>query len=284
MTNQTLLLALLIGSALAVVLGLIGRRFKRPSIAAAVAFALPAVLALPVMLGYWQDIQRLIAPRESVEWIPLGLLALAIPTSMSQVDAKRQNLWIGFGIVLAVLLACRLMYGSIYLRELSVSKTSLAIIGWGLAVGACWAAQLVPEDSQRKLDVALQLVGLAAVSANLGMSGSFIYGAVGVLFLALAISAWLAARAAVPLVLASGLLLLGLGPTFAETQWVVVMLLGVMMLGYAVLPRLISNRVRLSVALAATLCLTIGTSLTIVKLRQDISGSSKEATGYEAYR
>ncbi len=284
MTNQTLLLALLIGSALAVVLGLIGRRFKRPSIAAAVAFSLPAVMALPVMLGYWQDVQRLIAPREAIEWIPLGLLILVIPTSMSQVDAKRQILWIGLGIGIAVLLACRLMYGSIYLRELSVSKTSLTIVGWGLVVGACWAAQLVPEESQRKVDVALQLVGLAAVSANLGMSGSFTYGAVGILFLALAISAWLTSRAAVLLVPASGILLLGLGPTFAETQWLVVILLGLMIMGYAVLPRMSSKRVRLSVALAATLCLTIGTSLTIVKLRQDISGSSKEATGYEAYR
>ncbi|MFO0942980.1 MAG: hypothetical protein U0930_19760 [Pirellulales bacterium] len=285
MTNQTLIASLLIGSTLAVVLGLIGRRFKQPNIASTIAFSLSVVLALPVLLGYWQEPQRLIAPREAVEWLSVGLFGLAIVTAIRVADKKRSTVWLSLGGVLSILVALRLMYGSVYLRAGSVlTLSSLLIVGWGLTIGVAWIQPLVGNVPRRKLDGALQLIGLLIVSANLGMSGSFKYAAVGLLCTLIALSAWLAGQALPSLVASTSLLILGLGPTFSETQWSVAMLLGVMVLLFGWLPSLEKGRPRWAVALAATLCLTIGSGLTIVKLREDISGQSKEPTGYEAYR
>lgn len=285
MTNQTLLVSLLIGSTLALALGLVGRRFKHPHIASTFAFSVGVILGLPVMFGYWQELQRLIQPREAVEWIPLGLLGIAIVTSIWCLDSKRAKWWIGLGGILAVLTVMRMMYGSIYLRSGSLfTLSALLIAGWGLVAGFVWVAQLIPIESRRRLDGVLQCIGLLAVSANLGMSGSFTYAAVGILCLAIAITSWLAGQTMPSLVSVASLLILGLGPTFSETQWLVAVLLGLMVVLFACLPRLQADRLRWGILLAATLCLTIGTGVTIVKLREDISGKSNEASGYEAYR
>lgn len=286
MTNQTLIVGLVVGFLVAAATGWIGSRFKKPKLNAAIASALAFSMALPILLDYWQVPQRLFAPRAAVEWLPLGLMAFTVIACLATIDdGSRKWIWLSLGVVAAIALAGRAMYGSIYFRWGNHEWRSVAaIVVWGGLIGVTWLQQVTAAEPTRKIDGLLQWLALIAVSVNLAMSGSFSYGGIGFLLAAAAIGSWLSSGSPSPLVAAASLLLLGLGPTFAEMQWRVALLFGVAIVTLSSMVLLNSNKRRWSCIGIAMMCMLVGSALTISKLRQDMSSQSKEATGYEAYR
>lgn len=285
MTNSTLLVSLIVGLVLAILIGLLARRFKNPPAASSIAFAVTAILALSVLLDHWREPLRLVVPGEAVEWIPLGLLALMAASLGYYFDKKRSLVWLVVGLVVCLVLPARLLFGSIYLRKSDLNPSYLvAILAWGLAAAWVWAMRVKNSELPFKLDGLLQIGGLLAVSGILGMTGSITYAAIGILMSLIAVGSWVGSGRPSPLISVVAIFLLGLGPTFAETAWLVVGLLALTIVFTTFASSLNKQRTKVFVIATAAVSMVIGMGLTVQKFRESITSQSQEASGYEAYR
>lgn len=285
MTNGSLLVSLIVGLVLAILIGLLARRFKNPPAASSIAFSVTAILALSVLLDHWREPLRLVVPGEAVEWIPLGLLALLAASLGYCFDKKRSLIWLVVGIVVCLVLPARLLFGSIYLRTNDLKPSYLlAILAWGIAAAWVWAMRVKNSELPFKLDGVLQIGGLLAVSGILGMTGSITYAAIGILMSVIAVGSWLGSGRPAPLISVVAILLLGLGPTFAETAWLVVGLLATTIVFTTFASSLNQQRAKVIVIATAAVSMILGMGLTVQKFRESMSGQSQGASGYEAYR
>lgn len=285
MTNGSLLASLIVGLVLAILVGLLARRFKNPPAASSIAFSVTAILALSVLLDHWREPLRLVVPSEAVEWIPLGLLALMAASLGYCFDKKRSPVWLVVGIVVCLVLPARLLYGSIYLRASDLKPSYLvAILAWGSVAAWVWSLRVRNSELPFKLDGLLQIGGLLAVSGILGMTGSITYAAIGIMMSVIAVGSWVGSGRPSPLISVVAILLLGLGPTFAETTWLVVGLLALTIFFTTFASVLNKQRIKVLVIATAAVSTIIGMGLTVQKFRESISSQSQGASGYEAYR
>lgn len=286
MTLNSLNAALIVGAAIAFTVGFLLRKMKNPSAASSIAIGISSWAALPILLGNWQEISRLLIPREAIEWIPISLLGLAIISAGVAFDLKRRTWWLVLGCVLCIAVAVRVMFGSYYLRSTDLRATNIgAILAWGASLAWLWWARCarLPEAAF-KLDGVVQILGLLSVGACLGMSGSMTQGATGVLFAVIATVAWISSSRPSELISVSALLLLGLGPTFSEMSWTVAALLAATILLSSLSTRLASTKLQMATLALATATMMAGTTITANKFIQTVSGKSEGASGYEAYR
>ena len=288
MTNDSLMLAIIVGGSVALVVAWVGRNRKLAWASAGLSVAISMWIATPVLLGHSGDWWRWVSPREAVEWIPLGLLGLAIASTAAQWGVRFRALWLGLGILGCLALAIRLMYGSIYLRPADLQWSYLlAILAWGSSMATLWLAWPTwqrPTVQHSHVLGALQLTILLATALNLGMSGSFQYAGAGIVITCVSACSWLGSKYWSSIQAIAGVSLLGLGPTFAETSWTATGLLGLAW-GLSLLSRIRAGRKWLVVVVLATLTTTaIATGITAVNFRSAISGTSQGASGYEAYK
>lgn len=296
MTKQTVILAMTVAIVIATVLCLALKRFStnraqrsslQPIQIATIAFALSAWLAFPLLLGFWQDLSRWIHPREAVEWTPSGLVVLAIPTLFGR---SLRNSLRRTSIVLGCLICCgfaiRMLAGSVYLNSNNFGwRNLLGILGWGCLMAVVWLSIVIRDKKIESVSAPghLQIALGLAVSANLGMSGSFTYAAIGLLITSVAATVgWLAAPS--PLTPVASIALLGLGPTFIETSWPVTLGLALAILFVSLANCVSRFRVRLMLMLVALALGAMATTTTTLQFRQSIQSKSQESTGYEAYR
>ena len=156
-------------------------------------------------------------PREAVDWLGIAAGLLTCVAALQTRPVAIGRLTLAVGVLLGVLIVCRLLYGSIYLRPGHTSMNSLLAIALaGAVVGVGWHLELA-RATQRRLteSLACVAVGLGA-SATLGMSGSFQYAMIGMLVTVASVAAWMATRSWPGVSNLVVLMLVGLGMAFAE--------------------------------------------------------------------
>ena len=275
------------------------------SMASLWAFSLSALIGVAALLsdgpvgmlrGAW--------PREAVDWLALAALAFTFiaalqrpsvnqetpTTGASTTGAQAQGaLTLGLGLLLGTAIACRLLWGSIYLRPGHTSIQSLgAIAASGSLIGWCWYVELTRSAERGLMEGLCCAATGMCIAATLGMSGSFQYGMIGMLMTLAGLAAWASTRRWPWIYNLVMMLLLGLGLAFAEVQLPIMLgLCGAMVLatGLSWLPQGASRRSVRGIGLAAI----VGVALLCVawtglRFSQEIKGKNADYGGYEALK
>lgn len=162
-----------------------------------------------MMRGLW--------PREAVDWLGIAAGLLTCVAAMQTRPVAIGRLTLAVGALLGVLIACRLLYGSVYLRPGHTSINSLlAIAPAGAMIGVGWHLELARAPQRRITESLACMAASLGASATLGMSGSFQYATIGMLVTATSAAVWMATRSWPGVSNLVVLMLVGLGMAFAE--------------------------------------------------------------------
>ena len=184
----------------------------------AITFTVAAVAGLVLFqASKLVDAARVLAPATAVDWLPIITIA-ALPLVWVKPNGAR---WF-IAIMMAIAIPIRLLWGSIYFRDLSnepwTQSTGLlvAIAAWVIGLAIALAAS--PATPRRRFDANALAWGIsiAATALVIAMSGSFLYGAaVGVIGLGVVVTLMVLGRlptiASVPIVV-----LIGLSAAYSE--------------------------------------------------------------------
>lgn len=299
MTVQSLITATCIAG---IVAGAIGWLLRRHKSASAWPCVIGFMVALPVMRHGWGEWSQLQTPSEALDWVPLGLVGLAVAEWLAgRNQARHSRLLLAIGAAWCILFAGRMMYGSIYLRPSDLQLVNVAcIVGWGVAMACVWFprvsklgesqehqqddSSVIAGTQTPRFDALVQLILLGIVGANLAMSGSMTYGAATFVFAVSCVAGWLGSGVPSSLTAVGGITLLGLGPAFSETNWFVALLLFVSLLVSVVLAIRLSSRAKWLAGFVLTVSLLVATYNTINYLLASMEGNSMSPDVYEVYR
>lgn len=291
MTFASIALALPVAASLAIAIGWGLSRCSLGSTASALwAFSVALLLGVATLLSDSPaGLARAIWPREAVDWLAIASCLLTAVAALQGRPVLRSRTTFVLGILLGIVIASRLLYGSIYLRPASTSMTSLlAIMSGGAWLGVCWYVEL-GRASERSLSESLAMGAvLLGASATLGMSGSFQYGMIGLLVTLTAGASWVATRDWPWVSQLVILMLLGLGVAFAELSSVTALALsGAVFLG-GCLGRLPSasgtKRYRTWGALGLMGIVTLCVGLTTQQFLKEVKGNNASNGGYETIK
>ncbi len=91
---------------------------------------------------------RAVWPREAVDWLAVAALTLTLAAQLPKRPVKPGRTTLVIGVLLGILIACRLLYGSVYLRPGNTSPASLmAIAISGMAIGLVWHLELIATEN-----------------------------------------------------------------------------------------------------------------------------------------
>ena len=156
-------------------------------------------------------------PREAADWLGIAAGLLTCVAALQTRPVAIGRITLAVGVLLGVLIVCRLLFGSIYLRPGNTSMNSLLAIALaGSVIGVCWHLELA-RATQRRLTESLTCMAVSlGSSATLGMSGSFQYAMIGLLVTVASVAAWMGTRSWPGVSNLLVLMLIGLGVAFAE--------------------------------------------------------------------
>lgn len=243
------------------------------TVAAAISIAVGLILLQSSSLN---DALRFIQPKVALDWLPLVcLLAAGVITIPS--DKVRVTL----GIMLALLIPVRYLWGSVYLQpgEFEVRiLMSLAIWSMGLAV------PLVLPDTKlsaiKSWKTVVWILATASTAILIACSGSLTYGAAaGICGLAMLVVLLSASKtsnlAAVPFIS-----LVGLSTSFAELPITIAGLMLLAWIGVLAGDRIAAPRLTALIRVGATCVLLAAVTMTIVQMTDERETSANLNIGY----
>lgn len=265
--------------------------------AATWAFSLSLLVGVAALLSDSPSgLVRAVWPREAVDWLAIAAIVLTVVAQWQQ-PAGRMTLVVG--VLLGILIVCRLLLGSVYLRPAGTSASSLVAIALGgTLIGLCWYLQLDRHESRNSLhenkagtrtawpEAAVHAAVSFAAAATLGMSGSMQYGMIGGLATLASCAAWLPTRIWPGVGNLVTLMLLGLGLAFAELRLVTMLCFCAVILTGSLLGRMLPTQARWRsagfVCMVGVVGLCVG--LTARQFFKDVKGDNASYGGYEAYK
>ncbi len=299
MTSTSIIIALVVSGLMPLLIyGLVVWRNLSTGLAANFGFAIAIAIAIPALMSTsLAGLQRIVSPREALDWLPLALLAVSVvdmrlyatsqrdPSSQQDPSSRRGN-WIAvIGIVIALLTAYRVLWGSIYLRPTDLKAWNLIVITvWGSAMAIAWWTADRTARQRSWVEGLFVLLVSVSIMATLGMSGSFTYGIVGLLILVSTSMGWLLTAHFSPLSFFSWIFVLGLGLAFAELDQRVMILQQVSVLVTVGALRWNWSRAKwigLVIALALSLVAVGWTARDFVNA---MTTKQNSYNGYEAYK
>lgn len=291
MTFASIAIALPLAASLSLAIGWgLSRWGAGATMAALWAFSVGLLIGVAALLSDSPTgLARAVWPREAVDWLAIASCVLTGVAALQGRPVLHRRLTFVLGILLGVVVASRLLYGSIYLRPAGTSMTSLlAIVSGGAWVGVCWYVEL-GRGSERSLSESLAMGAvLLGASATLGMSGSFQYGMIGLLVTLTACATWAATLDWPWVSQLVILMLLGLGVAFAELNLVTALAFsGTVFLG-GCLGRLPSangtNRYRTWGTLGVMGIVVLCVGLTTQQFLKEVKGNNASNGGYETIK
>lgn len=246
----------------------------------AVAFAVAVTAGLLALhASNTSDLLRVIQPKVASDWLPL-LSILAACCVLIPATSYR----IGCGLILAIAIPVRLLWGSIYLPS-----ESFGVAGW-LCIAA-WAATLavsvllVNDQSVRRMSWKTAVWGLAVAgtTAVITLSGSLTYGATtGVCGLAtlsvLIATSQISNIAAVPVIC-----LIGLSAAFSELPVPIAGALMLAWIGVLFVDRMTMPRFTGVLRGAVVSVLIAAVSVTIVRVIESQETADISTSGYGSF-
>ena len=190
------------------------------SMAAWLAFSLATLVSVATLLSSNPaGMMRGVWPREAVDWLGIAACLLTGVAGLQARPVALGRLTLVVGVLMGVLIACRLLYGSVYLRPGHTSMNSLlAITLAGGVIGLGWHFELARATQWRFTESLACITTCLGASATLGMSGSFQYAMIGMLVTVAGVAAWVATRSWPGVCNLMVLMLIGLGMAFAELK------------------------------------------------------------------
>ncbi|MFO0999136.1 MAG: hypothetical protein U0936_02275 [Planctomycetaceae bacterium] len=256
---------------------LFGRSLRgfRAGHAVAIAISIAAGLIL-LQSSSPQDVLRFVQPKVALDWLPLVCLlasgVISIPSGKFRVT---------LGIVLALLIPGRFLWGSVYLQpgELE-ARTLMSLAIWSMAL----AAPMVLPDSElatrKSWRTAVWIFATAVTGILIAGSGSLTYGAAagvcGLVMLGFLLSAsQISNLAAVPLIS-----LIGLSASFAELPNLIAGLMLLAWIGVLAGDQIKGPRLIAVTRIGATCVLLAAVTMTVVRVIDDSGSSATLNSGY----
>jgi hypothetical protein len=260
------------GFAAALFCGLIfGRSLRgfRAGHAVAVGISIAAGLIL-LQTSSSQDVWRFVRPKVAIDWLPLECLVAAGIFTISSARIRR-----ALGIVLALLIPVRLLWGSVYLQPGELEARVLASLAiWSMALAVPLALPDTKLETRKSWKTVAWVFSTAVTGILIAGSGSLTYGAAtgvcGLAMLGVLLSAsQISNLAAVPLIS-----LIGLSASFAELPIPTAALLLLSWTGVLAGDQITTPRLITATRSVAVSVLLLAITMTVVR-RTDNNGSMR---------
>lgn len=266
------------GFAAALFCGLIiGRSLRgfRAGHAVAVAISIAAGLIL-LQTSTPQDVLRFVRPKVALDWLPLVCILAA-----SVISIPSARIRVTLGIVLSLLIAVRLIWGSVYLQpgELE-ARTLISLAIWSMALAAPLVLPDTKLETGNSWKTVVWIFSTAVTGILIAGSGSLTYGAAaavcGLAMLGVLLSAsQISNLAAVPLIS-----LIGLSASFAELPITIAGLILLAWIGVLAGDRITAPRLIAATRIGATFVLVAAVTMTVLRMTNDRGSSETLNSGY----
>lgn len=165
----------------ALVGGLVGCMISRKRMASEIAFAVSFLVGVAVLqCSRPEDLFRPLRPSVAADWLPMTVgLALVAVTITRRLSPYR----IGAAVLLAAAATIRLLWGSVYLRDVSfeTAAANAGVLGlvasWGIAMCVVLAVQRPAAPKRFDGSVVAWALATGLTAATITLTGSITYGA-----------------------------------------------------------------------------------------------------------
>ena len=245
----------------------------------AVAIAISIAVGLTLLQASSpQYVLRFVRPKVALDWLPLACLfaagVITIPSGRIRVT---------LGIMLALLIPVRFLWGSVYLQpgELE-ARTLISLAIWSMALAAPIVLPLSELAARNSWKTAVWIFATAVTGILIAGSGSLTYGAAagvcGLAMLGILLSAsQISNLVALPLIC-----LIGLSASFAELPITIAGLMQLAWIGVLAGDRVTAPRLIAVTRIGATCVLSAAVTMAILRMTNDRESSATLNSGYRS--